>query len=248
MSRAGADRPWAPRRGAVAALLSGSTHQPRLSRGVKVLRRWRQRLADQVDDLEQQFSGAHRRLASLATGVVAPSSFCRDSLESLVLPGAALYLELRDHVGQERALSLTGACIADDAQRAARVVRLLDRTPWLFPVLRFLTIRRMRQAYVPPAWQARVLEDNPRRVRFDMTRCYYLDTLTTLGIPELTGSYCHTDDVLWGDLRHIEFRRAGTLGRGYDRCDFCYARREPSPRRHPQAEPTEGMRGRTATP
>ncbi len=198
-------------------------------------------LADQVDDVQQRLSGAQRRLPTLATRVTAPSSFCRGSLESLILPGAALYLELRDRVGRERALSLTGACLAADAERAARVLRRLDRTPWLFPVIRCFTFRRMRRVYVPPAWEARVLEDTPRRVRFDITRCYFLDTLTTLGVPELTASYCHNDDLLWGDLRHIEFRRAGTLGLGHDRCDFCYTRRET--RRPPvPARPPSGAR------
>jgi hypothetical protein len=200
--------------------------QPRLRRSITVLRRWQPVLADQVDDAERCVSQAARRLPGLATGAAVPTSFCRIDLEDEILPGAALYLELRGHVDPDRALSLTGACLAADAERAARVLRQLDRIPWMFPVLRFLTIRRMRQKYVPPAWEARVLEDTPLRVRFDITRCYYLDTLTTLGVPELTAHYCHNDDVLWGDLRHIGFSRAGTLGLGCDRCDFCYERRE----------------------
>jgi hypothetical protein len=198
--------------------------KPHLLRSLAVLRRWRPVLAEHMDGADQVMARVQKRLPGLATSVAVPSTDCRRRLESEILPAAALYCELRDEVGQDRALSLTGACVASDAERGARLVHLLDRTPWLFPILRYLTIHRMRGAYMSPAWEARVLEDTPQRVRLDITRCYYLDTLTSLGIPELTARFCLNDDVIWGDLRHVEFRRAGTLGRGHDACDFCYER------------------------
>ena len=83
----------------------------------------------------------------------------------------------------------------------------------------------MRRDFSPPAFGVRWIEDSAQRVRFDMTRCYYLDTLTTLGIPELTGLYCRGDEVMYGGLDHLRFVRSGTLAQGCDRCDFCFERR-----------------------
>lgn len=71
-------------------------------------------------------------------------------------------------------------------------------------------------------------------MRFDMTRCYYLHTLTTLGIPEVTGLFCHGDEVMYGGLGHLRFVRAGTLAQGCDRCDFCFERRPAGARRSVQ--------------
>ena len=193
-----------------------------------MLRRWRGTLAERAADAGQRTAGARRRLPVLAAQVSAPTLACRRSLEGFILPGAALYLELRERTDQGQALAVTGACIASDAQRAARVLRLVDRTPWLLPLLRFARKHR-GDSRVPPAWESTVLEDTPERVQFEITRCYYLDTLTALGIPELTACYCHNDDVTWGGLRHLEFRREGTLALGSDRCDFCFQRRSGGP-------------------
>lgn len=216
-----------------------SSFDPRLPRSAKVLRRWQPALADQMDDAEHLVAQAQRRLPGLAARVAAPSKACRGSLERMILPGAALYLELRDHVDPERALSVTGICIASHAERAARRADLLDRTPWPFPIVRYLSVRSIRTRFVPPAWEARLLEDTPQRIRFDITRCYYLDTLTVLGIPELTARYCDSDGLFYGGLRHLEFRRAGTLGWGYDRCDFCFERRTGSQQRRRPATPAD---------
>jgi L-2-amino-thiazoline-4-carboxylic acid hydrolase len=69
----------------------------------------------------------------------------------------------------------------------------------------------IQRDFSPPAFGVRWIEDSGLRVQFDMTRCYYLGTLTTLGIPELTGLYCHGDEVMYGGLNHLRFVRAGTL-------------------------------------
>jgi hypothetical protein len=212
---------------------TSSKFPPRLSRSAKVLHRWRPVLADHTDCADQLLSDAQQRLPDLAARVAVPSTFCRGLLERAILPGAALYLELRDHVDADRALSLTGACIAADAERRARRVQMVDRTPWLFPVFRRMMRRTVRHSYVPPAWEAQLVEDTAQRVRVDVTRCYYDDTLTTLGIPELTARYCPNDDIIWGNLRTIEFRRTGTLADGCDKCDGCFERREDHGRGRP---------------
>jgi L-2-amino-thiazoline-4-carboxylic acid hydrolase-like protein len=165
------------------------------------------------------------RIPGLIPRLTVPSKAARGHLERAILPGAAAYLELRDRFGQDRARKLTATCFASGAGRRARVLRLVDRTPWLFPVLRRSGRRMIQRDFSPPAFGVRCVEDSAQRVRFDMTRCYYLDTLTTLGIPELTGLYCHGDEVMYGGLNHLRFVRAGTLAQGCDRCDFCFERR-----------------------
>ena len=56
-----------------------------------------------------------------------------------------------------------------------------------------------------------------------MTRCFYLNTLTAYGAPELTASFCKSDEVM-AELfpPSIRFVRPHTLGRGDALCDFQY--------------------------
>lgn len=200
---------------------------PRLrpSRSAKVLRRWRPVLEAHVDDDAAVLAEAQRRVLDIATEVSVPSKVARGHLERSILPGAALYLELRARFGQDRALALVRVCFTAIAARRARPLHLLDRTPWLFPIFRRRGRRMMEQAYSGPTWGVRWIEDSAQRLRFDMTRCVYLDTLTELGIPELTAEFCHGDEVAYGNLRGLAFVRAGTLAEGCDVCDFCFERR-----------------------
>jgi hypothetical protein len=207
--------------------------RPRSSRMAKVLRRWEPVLGGQLEDAATVLASAQRRIPGLIPRLTVPSKAARGHLEG-ILPAAAVYLELSGRLGQDRARELTATCLDAGAERRARVLRLLDRTPWLFPVLRRSGRRMMRRDFSPPAFGVRWAEDSPQRMRFDMTRCYYLDTLTTLGIPELTGLFCHGDEVMYGGLSHLRFARSGTLAQGCDRCDFCFERRPAGARRSVQ--------------
>jgi hypothetical protein len=208
--------------------------RPRSSRMAKVLRRWEPVLGGQLDGAATVLASAQRRIPGLIPRLTVPSKGARRHLERAILPGAAVYLELSDRFGQDRARKLTATCLDAGAERRARVLRLLDRTPLFFPVYRRSGRRMMRRYFSPPAFGVRWIEDSAQRVRFDMTRCYYLDTLTTLGIPELTGLYCHGDEVVYGGLSHLRFARMGTLAQGCDRCDFCFERRPAGARRSVQ--------------
>ena len=168
----------------------------------KVLRRCEPVLRGQLDGAATVLASAQRRIPGLIPRLTVPSKGARGHLEG-ILPAAAVYLELSDRFGQDRARELTATCLDAGAERRARVLRLLDRTPWLFPVLRRRGRRMMRATSPPPAFEVRWAEDSAQRMRFDMTRCDHLYTSTTLGIPELTGLFCHGDEVMYGGLDHL---------------------------------------------
>ena len=67
-------------------------------------------------------------------------------------------------------------------------------------------------------------------IAFDITRCYYLNTLTALGAPELTASFCASADVMAEHFPPaIRFGRPRTLGSGDAVCDFQYCRESVLP-------------------
>jgi hypothetical protein len=126
--------------------------RPRSSRMAKVLRRWEPVLGGQLDGAATVLASAQRRIPGLIPRLTVPSKGARGHLERAILPGAAVYLELSDRFGQDRARKLTATCLDAGAERRARVLRLLDRTPWLFPVLRRRGRRMMRRDFSPPAF------------------------------------------------------------------------------------------------
>jgi len=67
------------------------------------------------------------------------------------------------------------------------------------------------------------LEKSEEMIAFDIKGCYYLNTLSRYGIPELTPVFCAADEAL-AELfpPSIGFNRTQTLGRGGELCDFRY--------------------------
>lgn len=150
-------------------------------------------------------------------------------LEERILPGLALYQTflaegLTKPAARDAVRDLLAAFVRDSRQ--FRLIRLIKR--WLpprlhYPLLRWAVRWQMRLVYPPAGWSLVCVEDSPRRIAFDVRRCLYLDTLRTRGAAELTGAFCDADDVLFAELpAAIVWERAHTLGRGDDRCDFCF--------------------------
>jgi hypothetical protein len=87
-----------------------------------------------------------------------------------------------------------------------------------------------RLVYPSPAWEVEWLETSRDRIAFDITGCFYLDTLTRLGARELTPLYCKVDDVLYEDVSpELSWRRTTMLSTGGALCDFRFERRPTAP-------------------
>jgi hypothetical protein len=54
------------------------------------------------------------------------------------------------------------------------------------------------------------LQNDPKGVRFDMKSCFYFDTFSKYGAPELTASFCQVDDLAYGNMSpYIKWQRSG---------------------------------------
>ncbi|MEW5868591.1 MAG: L-2-amino-thiazoline-4-carboxylic acid hydrolase [Chloroflexota bacterium] len=150
----------------------------------------------------------------------------RRHLRQSILPGLAIYqaqLEFH-HGGRQAALDEINALFYAWTKHLYRpTMRMLGRFPRPFGVFRLGLALRMSE-FPLEGWQTTWRENSPQRVAFDMHTCFYLRTLTTYGAPELTPSFCQIDDWMGAMLpASITFHRTQTLGRGGERCDFCYA-------------------------
>ena len=74
-------------------------------------------------------------------------------------------------------------------------------------------------------FENRLISYDQESIRFDILRCPYCIYLAELGCPELTGSFCRSDEYAYGSLDAMEFKRTQTLGTGGSLCDFYMARK-----------------------
>jgi len=178
----------------------------------------------------QQFDAAliekiEQRLAILSVECKWPDNrFLQWHLREQILPGLAIYQVLRaEGQAQEAALAALDRLMEFAVLPARRRMAWLGGFPWVYPLLR-LAIRPAMRQYPPDGWQTEWLENSPKAIRFNMRSCFYFDTLSRYGAPELTASYCRGDDLIYDGMSpHIEWKRTQTIGRGAKYCDFCFA-------------------------
>ncbi|MGE5138987.1 MAG: L-2-amino-thiazoline-4-carboxylic acid hydrolase [Rudaea sp.] len=151
----------------------------------------------------------------------------RRHLESSILPGLALYQALREGSEDQDAIMaeidrVFAAWVDRSFQR--RQVKLLERLPAPFSILRFGNRLALKMNFPAEGWNIEWIEDNDRCVAYDIHECFYLNVLTAYGAQELTAHFCRSDDLLYGNLPGISWERTKTLGRGDDRCNFRFSR------------------------
>ena len=178
------------------------------------------RLAEQI----------RQRYASLLTEHPLPENpiLCNHATEN-ILPGLALYQTLLQEHGGDRQVALEEVDTAFRAWTIAKkrlLIAPLKILPLPFELFRLVFAQMMKQFPIE-GWDFTITENSAERIAFDGTRCFYLNTLSAYGAPELTASFCKTDEVLAEFFSStVCFVRPHTLGRGDAVCDFQYCRVE----------------------
>jgi hypothetical protein len=140
-----------------------------------------------------------------------------------ILPGLAFYQVLRENgESQESALALVNRSFeilfADNVAK----MKKLGRLSCVYPVLR-LIIKPAMRSYPPEGWKIDWIQNDKNGIRFDMRSCFYFDTFSKYGAPELTATFCRVDDMTYGDMSaRVQWQRTQTIARGDTRCDFCF--------------------------
>ncbi len=153
----------------------------------------------------------------------------RFHLERGILPGLALYQTLLEESDDRQAvLAEMEYLLASVSAGLSRLLSLVGRFPDPFAVFRRVEPWVVRLGFPAEGWDMEPVEDSETCVAFNVRRCFYVDTLSTYGAPELTAVFCGGDDVVFPELApSITWERTMTLGRGHDRCDFRWCRVEP---------------------
>lgn len=190
---------------------------------------WRRALARQHGKPEatRLMALIEARYAELAAGRPRYANRAmRRHMEARILPILAIYQVLRASLGdQEAALAEVEELFHRVFAWRRRQVGLLHWLPRPFALFRWIGRRTTERDYPPEGWAIEWVEDSDRRLAFNIRRCIYLETMTACGAPELVPHICGFDDWMFAALpRSIAWERTTTLGRGGDRCDFCWRR------------------------
>ncbi len=211
---------------ASAAGVAWLVRQRREERGSPPL--WQSVLARRygAEKSQQLMAVVRQRRAELTAAATLPQNQAlRWHLTENILPGLALYQVLLQVHGGDQTAALAEV---DEALRTWTLAKnrarfaLLKLMPAPFSVFKLVFAQTMKK-FPAEGWETTYVENSADRVAFNMTRCFYLNTLTAYGAPELTASFCKSDEVM-AELfpPSIRFVRPHTLGRGDALCDFQY--------------------------
>jgi hypothetical protein len=141
-----------------------------------------------------------------------------------ILPGFALYQNLLEEGNtKQEALAQIDDIFEKLFQKSRNKMKKLGRLPFVYPFLRKYIKTAMKE-YPEEGWKIDWTQNNQEAIRFNMKSCYYFDTLSKLGVPELTASFCRVDDFIYTEMSpSIEWQRTQTIANGSTYCDFCFA-------------------------
>lgn len=135
---------------------------------------------------------------------------------------------LEDGVKKKEAIETAGtlvwATLPVDLYK--KVFRFIEKTPDPFSSYVFMTKQLNRMMFPSPGWERYYVVEEDDRFGFDVTKCLYVDYLTSEGAPELVVALCDLDyrvAELFPD--GIHFHRNISIARGDKICDFRYYRK-----------------------
>lgn len=145
-----------------------------------------------------------------------------------ILPGIALYEAFFNysHTKQE-AIDLFKIFNRILYAKTSIFYKCLGKFPMFFRLLRLLSARTMSVTYPCEGWTTKWIENSSSKIAFDVSRCFYKDTLEKYDREELLPCFCGIDDELYENIsNHVKWQRTQTLGRGGKICDFRFIAKE----------------------
>ena len=162
------------------------------------------------------------RLAALLEQYSSLSDGVRFHTENKIFPAAAIYLTLKESIGQSEAYQVMENATFKTADAAAKKLKALLRLPGMRSLFVKMWDPLTRKMFGGKSGFQNVFYPKKKgEYRMDVVSCPYNRYFTELGCPELTKISCGADDHVYGDLPGLKFERTTTIGRGGERCDFC---------------------------
>ena len=138
-----------------------------------------------------------------------------------IFPAAAIYLTLKDELGQEKAYKVIEDAAVKGCAEIAKKLRKLMKVPGMRGLFVAAWDPLTKKIFgADNGFQNVFFPKEKGKYRMDIVACPYNRYFTELGCPELTKIFCENDERIYGKLPGLIFERTGTLGKGAQRCDF----------------------------
>ena len=164
---------------------------------------------------------AGRRLGEILDKYSTLPKGVRFHTDRSIFPASAIYLTLKDSVGNDTAYSIIENAAVSYTEPMGRKLAGLMRVPGMRSLFIHIWGPMTKKLFGSNNGFQNVFYPKKKdEFRMDIIACPYCRYFTELGCPELTKIYCENDDRTYGNLPGLKFERTGTLGKGADRCDF----------------------------
>ena len=134
--------------------------------------------------------------------------------EQMIFPRAAIYLQMIKYISREEAISLIEESVKIGVEPDRNRLHAATMLPFIRPLFFMFN--------GDAGFKLEEIEADNRHYRVDVLQCPYMKYCELLGCKELTGTFCLSDDRVYGNMCSIAFERKGTIGRGSDKCDFYF--------------------------
>lgn len=145
--------------------------------------------------------------------------------ERMIFPRVSVYLQMIKYISREEAIALIEESVRIGVEPDRKRLHIATKIPFV-RTLFFKIFRGMIGTVFneDAGFKFAEIEADNKHYRVDVLQCPYMKYCELLGCKELTGTFCLSDDRVYGDMSGITFKRQGTIGRGSDKCDFYFYR------------------------
>lgn len=134
---------------------------------------------------------------------------------------AALYMAIKAEYPND-AMGILGQGAREEGLRIAKLFTKLAKIPGVKSMVLPIFSMMLDRFFGEKAGFASIRHCTTKNeVRFDIIQCPYCKYLTEIGCPELVHISCDIDEYIYGNFPGFLFERTGTIGTGFDKCDFC---------------------------
>ena len=145
--------------------------------------------------------------------------------ERMIFPRAAIYLQMIQYISREEAIGLIEESVRIGVEPDRKRLNAVTKIPFIRPLFFKIFPKMIGTMFNGEAgFKAAEIESDSKHYRVDVLQCPYVKYCELLGCRELTGTFCLSDDRVYGNMCGIAFERQGTIGRGSDKCDFYFYR------------------------
>ena len=151
----------------------------------------------------------------------AVDSHTKKHMHESILPAIAVYRVLLEKgLSKRESFQAVRNSVLETAKPMKDFFESLGKLPFFFPLFRIMCPLSTMKPFCGTEWKFVWQKNTPSTIEWECHNCIYCNTFKKYGVRELTTIFCESDDIVYGSLKHAQWARTQTMGRGAKYCDF----------------------------